>query len=117
MGLFDFLKPPPSPATLSGLLALTGRMKGTELRLAPGSVPQAMVDGRLRPLSGRPLEPEVAGRMCRSLFTDKDAAMFGKNGEVEIAFAVTGLGRCRARIVSADGKVSGVIELLAPPRA
>ncbi len=116
MGFFDFLKTPPSAGTTHGLLTLMKQKNGTELRLAPGAVPQALVNGRLLPLSGLPLEPELTRKLCSSLFTEREEAEFEKNGKVEVPFGVKDLGRYRAKIVSVDGKVSGVITVFVPPR-
>ncbi len=116
MGLFDFLKPPPGASTMHGLLALMKQKNGTELRLTPGAVPQALVNGRPLPLSGLPLAPEETRTLCCSLFTEKEVAEFEKNNGVEVPFAVKDLGRYRAKILSVDGKVSGVIAVFVPPR-
>lgn len=116
MGLFDFLKTPPSAGTMHGLLTLMKQKNGTELRLTPGAAPQALVNGRPVPLSGLPLEPEETSKLCRSLFTEKEAAEFEKNDRVEVPFGVKDLGRYTAEIVSIGGKVSGVITVLVPPR-
>ncbi len=116
MGLFDLLKTPPSASTMHGLLTLMKQKNGTELRLTPGTVPQALVNGRGMPLSGLPLGPEESRQLCCSLFTEKEAAEFEKNNKVEVPFGVKDLGRYRAKIVSVDGQVSGVITALVPPR-
>ncbi len=89
---------------------------GTELRLTPGAVPQALVNGRPLPLSALPLTAEETRNLCCSLFTEKEAVEFEKNHRVEVPFGVKDLGRYRATIVSVDGKVSGVITLLVPSR-
>ncbi|HEY5995561.1 MAG TPA: hypothetical protein VIU29_01005 [Candidatus Deferrimicrobiaceae bacterium] len=51
------------------------RANGTELVLTPGAAPRALVDGKLLPLSGRPLEPEETRKLCRSLFTERVSAV------------------------------------------
>ena len=116
MELFDFLKTPPSASTMRGLLTRMKQKNGTELRLTPGAVPQTLVSGRLLPLPGRPLTPDETRSLCFSLFTEKEAAEFEKNSRVEVPFGVKDLGRYRAKIVSVDGKVSGVITFFVPPR-
>ncbi len=67
-------------------------------------------------MSGNPLEPEETRILCSGLFTEKEAAEFEKNNGVEVPFGVKDLGRYRAKIVSVDGKVSGVITVVVPPR-
>ncbi len=116
MGLLDFLKAPPSASTMHGLLTLMKQKNGTELRLAPGAVPQVLVNGRLLPLPGRPLDAEETRTLCCSLFTERETAELEKNESVEVPFGVKDLGRFRAKIVSVDGKVSGVIAVFVPPR-
>ncbi len=115
MGLFDLLKPPPSASSMHGLLTLMKRKNGTELRLTPGTVPHVLVNGRLLPLSGIPLSPEETRTLCSSLFTETQAAEFERNRQVEVPFGVRDLGRFSAKIVSADGEVSGVIAVSVPP--
>ncbi len=116
MGLFDLLKTPASATTMHGLLTLVKQRNGTELRLTPGAVPQALVNGSPLPLSGVSLDPEETRALCCSLLTEKDAADLEKNGKVEVPFGVKDLGRYAATIVSVDGQVSGVITALVPPR-
>lgn len=109
MGFLDFLNSPPKPSTIYDLLTLMKEKKGTELRLTPGIVPQAVVNGRVVALSKLPLEPEETRKLCSSLFTEQQAAEFEKNNMVEVPFGVKNLGRYKAKIVSVDGKVSGMI--------
>ncbi len=109
MGFFDFLKSEGSTTTVHGLLTLMKQKNGNELRLTPGALPQAMVNGRLLPLSEIVLKADHTRNLCYSLFTEAQKAEFEKNNKVEVPFGVKDLARYRAKIVSVDGKVSGVI--------
>ncbi len=117
MGFFDALRGLMDASThgasyLTDLLQRMKKLNGTELRIAPGSPPQAMVQGRAVPLSAEPLQADECRRMCYLLFTDAQKTEFEKNGRVEFAFGVRDIGRCTARISSSAGQVSGVIALL-----
>ena len=117
MGLFDsFSRFLASPARASTLLDLLKKMKkenGTELRITPGLVPQAMVKGKLLPLSENPLEAEEVSSICYMLFTGEQKTEFDKNKKIEFGFGIKEIGRYKANISSTEGKVSGVFTLLA----
>ena len=97
---------------LTDLLKQTKRLNGTELRITPGVVPQAMIKDRLFPLSDLPLENEACKNMCYKLFTDRQREEFDKNKKIEFAFGVKDIGRYKTNIVSAEGRVSGIFTIL-----
>ncbi len=96
------------------LLKLMKKANGTELRITPGLAPQAVVEGRPLTLSEFTLEAEDCKKMCYILFTDKNKAEFEKNKKVEFVFGIKGIGRFKANIVSAEGRVSGAFTALEP---
>ena len=119
MGFFDWLSRFSAAVKPGGdlidLLKQTKKLNGTELRITPGVVAQAMVKGRLVPLTDTPLEAEACKNMCYIIFTDKNKAEFEKDNKVEFAFGIKGIGRYKANIVSAEGKVSGIFTALNMP--
>ena len=119
MGFFDWLNRFSAAVKPGGdlidLLKQTKKLNGTELRITPGVVPQAIVKGRLVPLTDMPLEAEACKNMCYIIFTDKNKAEFEKDNKVEFAFGTKDIGRFKANIVSAEGKVSGTFTVLNMP--
>ena len=116
MGFFDFLNSKGPTSTVYDLLSLMNEMHGTELRLTPGAAPQAVVNDRVLPLSEIPLQAEDTRKLCCSLFTDEQKAEFEKNNKIEFPFGVKSLGRYKANIVAAEGRISGTIAIFDPIR-
>ncbi|MBI5102173.1 MAG: hypothetical protein HZB33_10110 [Nitrospirae bacterium] len=120
MGFLDWLNSFSSAVKPGGdlidLLKQTKKLNGAELRITPGVVAQAMVKGRLVPLTDMPLEAEACKNMCHIIFTDKNKAEFEKNNKVEFAFGTRDIGRFKANIVSSEGKVSGTFIAVDPTK-
>lgn len=117
MGFFESLSRMAAGGGGASLPDLLKRMKkenGTELRIIPGRAPEAVVRGRLLPLSGSSLDVEECRTMCTALFTDAQKAEFEKNKKIEFAFGIKDAGRFKAAVVSADGKVSAVFSAFEP---
>jgi len=119
MGFFDWLSRFSAAVKPGGdlidLLKQTKKLNGTELRITPGVVPQAIVKGRLVPLTDMPLEAEACKNMCHILLTDMQRAEFDKNKKIEFVFGTKDIGRFKTNIVSAEGKVSGIFTVLNMP--
>jgi len=119
MGLFDsfrrFFDAVNKGGNLIDLLKQMKKENGTELRIIPGLVPQAIVKGRLLSLSEFTLKAEECRSMCYVLFTDEQKAEFEKNKKIEFVFGSNKIGRFKAKIVSAEGKVNGTFTLLDQP--
>jgi len=120
MGFFDsfrqFRESCHKGANLHDLLVLTKKKNGDELRITPGVAPQAMIKGSLLPLSEYQLGPGETKDLCYSLFTAAQKAEFEKNKKIEFTFGIKGIGRYKANIVSAEGKVSGIFTTFDPSK-
>lgn len=116
MGFFDsvkaFFDSAKKESSLPELLGQAKKKNAAELRITPGVVPQAMVKGRIVPLSEFPLDSEEAKKLCYSLFTDAQKAEFEKDEKIEIGFGIKKIGNCRANIVSSEGEVRGIFTIL-----
>jgi twitching motility protein PilT len=95
---------------LSLLLTQASRLRASDLHLADGEGPRVRIDGRLRPLDGQEpadvttlldLEPGARERLER-------------NGSVDVALDVEGVGRVRIHAYSAYNGVAAAIRLLPP---
>jgi twitching motility protein PilT len=119
MGFFDWLNRFSAAVKPGGdlidLLKQTKKLNGTELRITPGVVPQAIVKGRFLSLSEFTLGAEECRKMCYVLFTDARKAEFEKNKKIEFVFGIKKIGRFKANIVSAEGKVNGTFTMFDQP--
>ncbi len=109
MGFFDSFK---KASTIYDFLMLVKKENGSELIIMPDRAPQLLVKGRLRPLADNSLEEGQARDLCYTLFTAEQKAEFERNGKIEFALGVKGIGRINAEIVSVEGQVSGKFKVL-----
>jgi twitching motility protein PilT len=63
-------------------------------------------------LSEFPLGAEQARALCFLALTDAQKTEFDKNKKIEFSFGIKGIGRFKANISSAEGKVSGAFTIL-----
>jgi len=94
---------------LDTLLRETAERKGSDLHLIEGLVPKARIHGRLEPL--RDEVPYVAA-WIEPLLDERHRAIFGTEGEVDLAYAVEGTGRFRVNVFRHQGGIGAIFRLV-----
>ena len=106
----------------------TALAKGaSDIHLKVGNPPIFRVDGSLRALKEAPrLSPEVMKEVAYSVMTDRHKERFQEENEIDLSYAVSGMGRFRVNVFRQRGSISIVFraipfkipfidELLLPP--
>jgi twitching motility protein PilU len=97
---------------LQDLLRLMLKRNGSDLFLTAEFPPAVKIDGRITPVSSVPLTPQHTVELARALMSDRQAADFEANHELNFAINPTGIGRFRVNVFMQLGRVGVVIRTI-----
>src|SRR5438309_4702086 len=90
---------------IDDLLRQTVEAKASDLHLTVGVPPMIRIWGKLQPTSQPPLTPEDTFQLAYSMLNTFQKQKFEKNWELDLSYAVTGLGRFRVNVYRQRGSV------------
>jgi twitching motility protein PilT len=94
---------------LDEILIIAVKAKGSDIHIKTGLPPIVRIDGRLHPIPNtQRLSPDVVVDMCQAMMNDRQRRLFEENSEVDLAYAVPGLGRFRVSAYRQRGTVAMV---------
>src|SRR5512143_2220850 len=94
---------------LNDLLKLTFEKRASDLHIKVGVPPVLRIDGRLTPLeTEKRLTQEDALTIASGIMTDAQKTKFKEKNEIDMAYAVPGLGRFRVNVFKQRGSVGMV---------
>ncbi len=91
--------------TIDDLLRQTVASKASDLHLTVGIAPMIRTWGKLQPLNHPALTPEDTFQLAYSMLNTFQKQKFEKNWELDLSYAVTGLGRFRVNVYRQRGSV------------
>lgn len=91
--------------TIDDLLRQTVTAKASDLHLTVGIAPMIRTWGKLQPLNHPALTPEDTFQLSYSMLNTFQKQKFEKNWELDLSYAVTGLGRFRVNVYRQRGSV------------
>jgi len=94
------------------LLEACIKMGGSDLHLTVGRPPVLRINGRLRSLETKVLEPEDTSSLMKSITPDKNQQEFQEVGGTDFGFAFGDRGRFRTAIFRQKGNVTLVLRLI-----
>jgi twitching motility protein PilT len=98
---------------LNDLLKLTFERKASDLHLKVGVPPVLRIDGRLMPLENeKRLTQDDNIAMASSIMNPAQKARFNEKNELDMAYAVPGLGRFRVNVFKQRGSVGMVFRMV-----
>jgi twitching motility protein PilU len=97
---------------LQDLLRLMLKRSGSDLFLTAEFPPAVKIDGKITPVSSVPLTPQHTVELARALMSDRQAADFEANHELNFAINPTGIGRFRVNVFMQLGRVGVVIRTI-----
>jgi len=97
---------------LQDLLRLMVKRGGSDLFLTAEFPPAVKIDGKVTPVSGVPLSPQHTMELARALMSDRQAADFEANRELNFAISPSGVGRFRVNVFMQLGRVGVVIRTI-----
>ncbi|HEX9078669.1 MAG TPA: type IV pilus twitching motility protein PilT [Desulfuromonadaceae bacterium] len=98
---------------LNDILAVAIKAKGSDIHIKTGLPPIVRIDGRLHPIPNAPrLTPELVATMAHSMMNPRQRKIFEENWEVDLAYAIPGLGRFRVSAYHQRGTVAMVFRVI-----
>ncbi len=99
---------------LNEILTIAFKAKGSDIHIKTGLPPIVRIDGRLHPIpNAQRLSPDFVSEIALSMMNDRQKRIFEENSEVDLAYAVPGLGRFRVSVYRQRGSVAMVFRTIA----
>ena len=99
---------------LNEILTIAFKAKGSDIHIKTGLPPIVRIDGRLHPIpNAARLSPDFVADTANAMMNDRQRRMFEENYEVDLAYAVPGLGRFRVSVYRQRGTVAMVFRSIA----
>ncbi len=94
------------------LLTLMKQKGASDLFISAGFPPAIKLDGQMTPVMDKPLQPEQAAIIMRSLMNDRQIKEFEATNECNFAISPPGIGRFRVNSFVQQGRVGGVMRTI-----
>jgi twitching motility protein PilT len=99
---------------LDEILTIAYKAKGSDIHIKTGLPPIVRIDGRLHPIPNAPrMSSDFVFDTANSMMNDRQRRIFEENYEVDLAYAVPGLGRFRVSAYRQRGTVAMVFRAIA----
>ncbi len=94
---------------LNEILTIAVKARGSDVHIKTGLPPIVRIDGRLHPIpNAQRLAPDLVASMATMMMNDRQKRIFEENSEVDLAYAVPGLGRFRVAVYKQRGTIAMV---------
>jgi twitching motility protein PilT len=91
-------RPSPYVEHLHAILAHAADARASDVIVSPGNVVRMRLMGRVVPLTDAPLAPEATEHVLREILTPWQLGRLDDAGEVDLAYAIPGVGRFRTNV-------------------
>jgi twitching motility protein PilT len=95
------------------LLKLVVEKKASDLHITVGVPPVIRINGYLQRLEGEPFTPNDTEEIVKDLLTSEQLRKLEENGDIDLSYSVTGLGRFRINVYKQRGSYSLAIRSVA----
>lgn len=95
------------------LLKLVVERKASDLHITVGVPPVLRINGYLEKLEGEPFTPGQTEEIVKDLLTSEQLKKLEQNGDIDLSYSVTGLGRFRINVYKQRGSYSLAIRSVA----
>jgi twitching motility protein PilT len=97
-----------SPA-IHELVRWAVELDATDIHVKAGSLPRLRVNAELSPVGAEPLSEEAVRAMIRNFLTAEQWEQFDREGDLDAAYALEGIGRFRINVLRSRGRCGMVI--------
>jgi twitching motility protein PilT len=98
---------------LNEILSIAVKARGSDIHIKTGLPPIVRIDGRLHPIPNAPrLSSEIVSGMALSMMNERQRDIFEKKWEVDLAYAIPGMGRFRVSAYHQRGTVAMVFRVI-----
>ena len=102
-----------APFSIPYLLMKAFEQGASDVHLNPGTAPIMRLGGKLVSLADRELTPEDTVKIAKDLLTKERYNKLAETGEVDFAYALPGVGRCRVNIFKQRRQLNMAFRILA----
>jgi len=98
---------------LNEILTIAVKARGSDIHIKTGLPPIVRIDGKLHPIpNAQRLGPDEVSSIANSMMNDRQRRIFEENSEVDMAYAVPGLGRFRVACYRQRGTIALVFRAI-----
>lgn len=98
---------------LNEILTIAVKARGSDVHIKTGLPPIVRIDGKLHPIpNAQRLGPDMVASMAMMMMNDRQKRIFEENSEVDMAYAVPGLGRFRVSCYRQRGTLAMVFRAI-----
>lgn len=98
---------------LNEILTIAVKARGSDVHIKAGLPPIVRIDGKLHPIpNAQRLAPDVVSNMATTMMNDRQRRIFEENSEVDMAYAIPGLGRFRIACYRQRGTIAMVFRAI-----
>jgi len=98
---------------LNEILTIAVKARGSDIHIKTGLPPIVRIDGKLHPIpTAQRLGPDVVSSIANMMMNDRQRRIFEENSEVDMAYAVPGLGRFRVACYRQRGTIALVFRAI-----
>jgi twitching motility protein PilT len=98
---------------LNEILTVAVKANGSDIHIKTGLPPIVRIDGKLHPIpNSQRLSPDLVASMAHSMMNERKLRIFEENSEVDLAYAVPGLGRFRVSVYRQRGTTAMVFRAI-----
>jgi twitching motility protein PilU len=94
------------------LLTLMSEKKASDLFLSPGAAVQIKIHGAMAAVNQQPLEPASVEHLLREVLTERQWAQFEQDNELNIGYALRGVGSFRFSVFRQRGSPAAVVRYI-----
>jgi twitching motility protein PilT len=87
-----------APARLDRILAYAVRLGASDVHVHSGAPLEVRRHGQLAPIEAAPLDRATAERAIREILTPEEQSELDRHGQIDLAYAVPGVGRFRTNV-------------------
>jgi twitching motility protein PilT len=98
---------------INEILTIAVKARGSDIHIKTGLPPIVRIDGKLHPIpNAQRLSPDQVSSIANSMMNDRQKRIFEENSEVDMAYAIPGLGRFRVACYRQRGTIAMVFRAI-----
>ena len=98
--------------TIVDMLKAMVAQRASDIHLQAGAPPTVRIDGKLKPFSPKPLEPNEIEQVIKVLLTPEQWEMFEYQKEMDFAYTIPGVARFRCNLMRQRGSMGLVMRVI-----
>lgn len=98
--------------SIDELLIEAFKQKASDVHLTVGMAPIYRIHGKLRPVEGDKLTPQMAKEVIKPIMSPEIYAKYEERGEIDFSYSISHVGRYRVNVFNQRGSMAAAIRLV-----